>query len=223
MFYFSLEAAQSPSVWEKISAWYQGSVIYELLQYFEQTYFTVSFGAYEHFQFSPNAGELARNVIFALAIALVIASALAVYSRKWVGKLVRELVRLEVHSPENAKTLLELGFFCSVAIRHELKRGYQLRRLVLCREKEAFLAAKREEADKKEQSSEFVLDFTTAHFYIPEELRQSADVRFEKKGFGWLQVLITAIAAIVLAGLACYFLPDLIQLADNIISLMSPQ
>lgn len=223
MFYFSINTAQDLTLWEKIAAWYEGTVLCELLTYFEQTYFTVSFNAYENFHLSPGAGEMAKSVIFALAIALVLASAFAVYTKKSVGKFVRVMIRDEVHSADEAKTLFELGFFKSVAVRHELKRGYQLRKLVLCREKEEFMAAQKEEYSGEEKPSEFTLDFTTAHFYIPKDLRERADVRYEKKGFGWLQVLLTAVVALILTAIACYFLPDLVQLADNIISMMAPQ
>lgn len=328
MFYFSLNTAQDMTIFEKINAWYEASVVHELLMYLWQTYFTVSFGAYENFQLSPNAGEFARSVIFALAIALVVASALAVYTKKWVGAFVRTLIRDEIHSPKQAKTLFELGFFRSFAVRRELKYGVQLRKLIRCREREermptpthaesaedatagttvaenvaaettvaenvqkeavnaesapaevagleatltedvlaektitenapaettvdgevlAETAARGNgidtesissgEGEQKEQKTfdksgpryladaleGFDLDFKTAHFYLPIELREHAEVRYEKKGFGWLQVVLTAVAAVLASALLCYFLPDLVQLADNIISMMSPQ
>ena len=44
-----------------------------------------------------------------------------------------------------------------------------------------------------------------------------ADVRFEKKGIGWLAVLLTAVCAVVAASLLCTFLPDIVRLMDNLI------
>lgn len=66
------------------------------------------------------------------------------------------------------------------------------------------------------------IDFTTARFYIPEELRYRADVRFDRAGSGWRAVILTAIATIVVAALLCWLLPDILQFADNIISMTSP-
>lgn len=274
MFYFSMNTAADLTLWERIAAWYEASVFHELAEYISDTYYTVEFGAYEHFQLGADAGSFAQGVILALAIALVAASAVAAYTRTWVGAFVRELVKREVHSPEQAQTLLELGFFRSVAVRRELKHGLQLRKLVLCREKEEFLASRQpasseekgqgsdefssrsdvreiaqtDKADFSEntpndtakqgdvpsnetqisvrqiaQADGFVLDFKSAHFYVPSDLRYLASTRYEKKGSGWIQVLLTAVVAVILSAVICRFLPDLVQLADNIISLMSPQ
>lgn len=73
------------------------------------------------------------------------------------------------------------------------------------------------------ESSDFRMDFTKMHFYIPEELKYRADVRFEKKGSGRLPVILTCIGAVLFTALACRFLPDIIQMMDNIINQMAPQ
>lgn len=261
MFYFSTNTPADLTIWERIAAWYEGSVFRELIDYITQTYYTVELGAYEHFQFGANAGESLRGIVLALAVALIAASVVAAYTRTWVGAFVRELVKREAHSPEQAQTLFELGFFRSVAVRRELKHGLQLRKLVVCREREnstdpsaltaensngenaqtqdaasesktPILTAKQGDVPSNEaqksnrqiaQNNGYVLDFKTAHFYIPSDLRYLASARYEKKGSGWIQVVLTTIAAVILSAVICRFLPDLIQLADNIISLMSPQ
>ncbi len=272
MFMFSLNAA--PSVTQRLASWYEGSVIKELLDYFWDTYFTVHLHAYEHFHFGDGAAESMRAAVFALAIALFVASVIAVCNRKWIGAFVRTLVEREVHSPDAAQTLFQLGFFRSVLVRHELKYGTQLKGLVICREKEASSGVSQEvrqtaqtgsdpteqgsaeipaksadvplnsplsdaetdvrdfaqtkgegSAEKASQKADqaFVLDFKTAHFYIPATERATAQVRYEKKGFGWLWLILTAVVAVVLAAAICTLLPDLLQLADNIISMTSPQ
>lgn len=67
------------------------------------------------------------------------------------------------------------------------------------------------------------LDYTAARFYIPEDLKYRAELRFEARGSGWITVLLTAILSIVGAALLCWLLPDFIQLLDNLISMMAPQ
>ena len=67
------------------------------------------------------------------------------------------------------------------------------------------------------------IDFTTARFYIPEDLKYRAEIRFEKKGSGWIPVLLTAIGSLIGAAVICYLLPDFIGLLDQLIMLTAPQ
>jgi hypothetical protein len=66
------------------------------------------------------------------------------------------------------------------------------------------------------------MDFTLARFYIPEDLKYRAELRFEQKGSGWLFVLLTVVVTPILASLICQFLPDLLQMCDNLISFLAP-
>ncbi len=226
MFCFSLNAVGEPTLWERISAWYDASLLKELLVYVEQTYFTVSLGTYENFAFTSGANETARSLIIALAIGLVCAAAWETYTRTALGKFVRALLGQECTSPETAKTLMELGFFRNTTIRRELKRGINLRKIVLCREKEELRASTDdgtgERAEKNADATPYEMDLLTAHFYIPQDLRYRAEVRFEKKGSGWLALVGTAILSVILASLLCRFLPSILHLVDGILSLMSP-
>ena len=218
------------TLWERISAWYQNSLLNEILTYIEERYFTVEFGSYDNFAISGSAGTTARNAILAMAIGIVVASIMTAYLRNGLGGFVRKLIAEEANSPENAKTLTELGYFRSSMIRRELVRGSSLRMVVRCRETEACEDAEREgqeipENEKKTHTGvekATKIDFCTAHFYIPEDLRYRAELRFDKKGSGWGPVILTSIAVIFVAAALCWFLPDVLQFADNLISMTAP-
>ena len=173
-------------------------------------------GSYENFSVSASTGVNMRNIILGLAIGLIIASAIMAHTKSRYGGFVRKLLREDCTSPEKAKTLSEIGYFQDPSIRRELKRGVSLCKLVKCKEKE--------EAENDENKSEypFVPDFKTAHFYIPEELRYRAEIRFEKKGSTWGFFAIVTVITILAAALICLFMPDLFQLTDNLISFLSP-
>ncbi|MBR2020039.1 MAG: hypothetical protein IKA05_06550 [Clostridia bacterium] len=209
--------ASGETLWEKLTAWYQNSLLCELLDYLVNTYFSVEFGAYDHIVLGGNANATARNAILAAMFGVVLAAILTAYYRNGLGGFVRRLLKEEIHSPEAAKTLYELGYFRSAMIRKELSKGSALRMVVRCRELE-------EDAQKASASSKkpTKIDFTAAHFYIPEELRHRADIRFDKKGSGPLPVLLTAVVAIVVAAVLCRLLPDILQFADNLIHMLSP-
>ena len=67
------------------------------------------------------------------------------------------------------------------------------------------------------------IDFTTAKFYIPKELKHRADVRFERRGSSWAPAVASIALVILMTGVVCWLLPYILTLADGIISLMAPQ
>lgn len=223
--------AEGASLWEKIATWYENSVINELLTYLRERYFTVRFEAYENISLDATAGDTARSVILMVALGIIIAAGMTVYTRSHLGKLVNKMVKEDITSPERAQTLLQLGYFRSASIRRELTRGVNLRRIIKCCEEEEFHAAveeKRKEYEASEHSNPFVapafaMDFATARFYIPEDLKYRAENRYRAKGSGWGLFLGTVVITVVVAALFCYLLPDLVRFADNLISMLAPQ
>ncbi len=71
---------------------------------------------------------------------------------------------------------------------------------------------------KSAEPPAYRIDFTTAHFYIPEDLKYRAEVRFRHNGSTWGLFFVTLPVVIVLAALVCTFLPELLQMTDNLIS-----
>ena len=216
----------SESLWEKLSVWYRNSIFCELFEYFNEKYFTVEFGAYENFSLGAGAAATAKTVVYAIAIGIIVAAAMAVYTRSVLGGFVRKLIKEGANSPETAKKLSEVGFFRSAAIRRELARGVTLRKVVRCPEEDAFLATTDKTEKKKGKQGKpesFRPDFLTARYYIPEELKYRAEIRFEKKGSDWGMFAIVMVMAVVIAALIGFFLPDLFQLMDNIIGMMTPK
>ena len=212
--------------WGSIAEWYQNSVICELLTYLEANYFTVSFQNYQNFSISPASGVTVRNVILGIAIGIIIASAMSVHTKRGIGGFVRKLLRHECHSPESAKTLSDLGYFQNLSVRRALTRGVSLSKLVVCRELQENVkdGGFTDGTDKKESKAPpREIDFATMHFYIPEDLRYRAAVRFDKTGATWLFFAISLIGTIVGAALMCIFLPDILKLVDNVITWLSPK
>jgi hypothetical protein len=112
-------------------------------------------------------------------------------------------------------TLLETGAFRSTVVRRELCRGVFLKKVVFCREEQAFL-------DEKGKDATYEIDFTKDHFYIPEDLKYRAENRFNQKGTGWLSVVLTVVLVPLVVGLICRFMPNILQFADSIITFFAP-
>ena len=244
---FALSAGTELGFWEKIAEWYQDSLIHELLNYIYEEYFTVDFGVYENFTIGATTADTIRTLIPALAIALVIASLMTARLRVNMGRFVRRLLKNECLSPDRAKTLSELELFRNASIRRELSRGTSLRMVVdgtdtgvgtyldqtlqsdsdaknaenapTVRENET---AKDKRNGKKGSAARRKIDFLTARFYVPEDLKHRADVRFDSRGSGWAPAIASVAVVIFLTILLCWLLPHVLWLADAIISLAAP-
>ena len=116
-------SAAALSLGDKIVNWYEQSLIKELLDYFSEQYFSVNLGTYENFSVNPALGGTLRNIILALAAAIILASCLTAHTRVNIGTFVRRLIGEDCLSSDRAKTLFELGYFRSTTIRRELSRG----------------------------------------------------------------------------------------------------
>ena len=66
------------------------------------------------------------------------------------------------------------------------------------------------------------IDFLTAKFYVPEDLRTRAEIRFNPKGSNWKSAILVSVITVVVAGALCVLAPELVQLADNIMSWLAP-
>ncbi len=234
LFPLSIFVSSGLSVFEKINTWYQNSVIYELLNYLKEQYFTVEFGTYENISIAAGTGTNVTKIILGIAFGILVAGGISVYLKAKLGGFVRKLIKEGANSPENAKTLYELGYFKNAGIRRELTRGVNLSKVVKSPEEDAFRAAEAEKRTAYEEKQaedptlppfaevEYKPNFSSARFYIPEDLRYRAEIRYDKKGSGLPLYLLVCFFTVAAVALLCRFLPDIIQLMDNFITMMAP-
>ena len=122
---------------------------------------------------------------------------------------------------------MELGMFRSDSVRRDLARGGALTKLALCVQREELLAAtdaesEAEIAKKRDTYLDFRPDFTSARYYIPEELRYRAEFRYSKKGTSVGFFLLTVVLCFAGAALLCSLLPSLVGFADWLIGALAP-
>lgn len=216
------------NIWEKIYSWYQGSLIRELLEYFNSTVFGVEFGVYDNFSLESGLGSTVRSLIFGLMLGTIFAGALMYYTKNVHGKFIRTLLKNGCFSPEKAMTLRETGMFRSPSVRRELTKDGVLSKLTkrVC----ANTVAKQTEAGTDGEVAEpptatvaeSSVDFLKDRFYIPEDLKYKAEVRYDKSGSERFPFVITVIVCVILAFLLCRFMPTLLGLADWLISALAP-
>ncbi len=66
------------------------------------------------------------------------------------------------------------------------------------------------------------VDFTTARFYIPEELKYRAEARYDSRGSRLPQLILSLVVGIALAVLLVRLAPVLLNFADWLISVFAP-
>ena len=199
----------------------------ELGIHFYETYYGNSV-YYPNLNLDTDSMIFIKNLILGIFIGLCIAAFATVYNKRVLGNFVRKLLREECLSKESAKTLSELGVMQNYAIRNAVRKSVNLRRVVRCREEEEFLAEQENlqhefkgasKRNKKAVSREekFEMDTANDHFYIPEDMKYMADVKFESRGTTWLgAILFVIIMAIVFVALLM-FLPQIFETLDSFV------
>lgn len=190
----------------------------DLWNYLSDAYFNIGNG-YENLGTESSPLVTVGVVIFGIYIGAVIACAVMFYNRQVVGSAVRRMLGEEIHSREGAKTLLELGYKKNFFVRSLFRDSTSLRKVVKCVEEENFYAEQEKARAEYEQEREknkklprfrektYRVDVSTDRFYIPEEQKFTAEVKFQKKGSTWVSMLIGIIILTIAFFAILLFLP----------------
>lgn len=207
------------------------TLIEELWEYLVDKYFSIDMPYLENFSIKTGGLVSIQGIIVGIAIGIVIAAACTIYNKRYIGSFIRRVISCQCFDAASAKTLYELGYLKSAGVRGVIKTGGSLSRWVRCAEEDEFyteIDKKRAEFEEEHKNDdkipkfvepEFKRDLNTMHFYIPEDKKYAAEIRFEEKGANIGVFVIVVIAAILLCALICYFLPDLLKMIDNFISI----
>ena len=202
----------------------------EIWEYLEGKYFSVDMGRYEHISIGSGSLVTLQKVVLGICVGIIIASAMACYDKNRLGAFIRAIVREQALWPDKAKTLDDLGFARNRAVRTSLRSPNKLGKVVRCVEKDAYdaqVAAAREAYVAEHGNADgffmpqYQMDLENDHFYIPDEEHYRAEVRFDNQGSGWRAFILVCIVAVIAAALICFLLPDMIQLVDNMIGILT--
>ncbi len=206
------------------------SLFEELWEYFEGKYFSVDVGRYEYISIGSGSLVTLQKIVLGIALGIIIAAGMVCYDKNRLGAFVRRIVKEQALWPDKAKTLAELGFSRNGGVKSSLRSPNKLGKIIRCVEKDAYLAqveAAREAYVAEHGNEEgffmpeYRLDLENDHFYIPDDEHYRAEIRFENQGSGWRSFILVCIIAVVGAALVCFLLPDMLQLVDNMIGILS--
>ena len=199
-----------------------------LWNYLYEAYLNVDAG-YQNLGFEKNPLFSLRMTALGIFIGTIIACVIMAYHKQVLGAAVRKLISVKANSPESAKTLEELGYKKNIIFRNAFAYNSSLRRFVKCVGAEEFYREqnkKREEYEEKRANGQklppfkdaiYPIDPDSDKFYIPEDLRARAEIRFDKKGSGVLGTILSIIVICVLFIVLLFLLPLIFGAVDNII------
>ena len=155
--------------------------------------FTLTVKKYEHIAFTEAAARNVQLVVWGICIGFFLASLFSLYQRFVIGAPIRALLRANALSPENAKTADELGFEQGSLYCRILAKSSALQRLV-----------KKAEGD---------ID----RYYVPEDLKYRAELRYEKKGTPIVQALLAALLSAAVGIVLLKLIPLALSMVDAIL------
>ena len=160
---------------------------------------------YEHFRIDAAAADTIGTLVVALCIGILVAALYNFYVRHVPGAVVRALLRAEALSPEAAKTAEELGLASNPFFRLELLHGSALSHLV------------RYVGDEPDEQGNRAQKTAGTRYYIPEEAKYRAEIRFAKQGNGVMGLVLTALLTVGIAALVIRLLPWFLGVIDKIL------
>ena len=168
---------------------------------------------YNHFSFDASDAKMTLWVLVGLCFAVILAALYVLYERNVAGAFIRALLDREALSPESAKTLDELGFNKNPFVKFELAHSAVMQKTVKMVEE-----PEREEATEQDAPLNEVQG-DNRRFYIPEELKYRAAQRYENKGNGPVQFIITAVLAVVVTALALRYFHVILGILDGMLGI----
>ena len=200
------------------------SLIEELWDYFVENYFENEV-YYENLGFSTSSLPFILLGIFGGVVA---AAVLVMYDNRAVGAYVRRMIYEGAVGKDKAVTLYHLGANMRSSFARATRRSAGLRRVLKCVEEEEFLAEiekSRAEYEKKREEEPSLPPFGAVeykfsgeeHYYIPEDKRISAEIKFANRGMKLWGYLLVIVGSAVGFFALMVLLPYVLTLLDQMI------
>lgn len=180
--------------------------------------------SFENFDLDVNSSSM-LIIIIGIAVGLLVGIALSLVCRVVSGKVIKALKNAEAVDEDSAKTIAELGLSRVCFAKTMLKPDSALHRAVGCvggytgEEAGGFKKFWHEKFIKDESSGKF--DFAAAKFYLPEEKRVSAELRFTEEKHPVRSFVLSALLITAVCVFAIYAVPELLTMFDNLLTQLS--
>ena len=195
----------------------------ELYEYFAKKYFTPEHGIYENIKVNYDPMVTPAMIVIAGFIAVMAGACVMIFTKRVLGRFVRRLIRNEAFSADSAKTAEEIDLGKSIWHRLFINRMV-LAKAVRCREEDEFYKIEKDSDESKKDAYSVSINtprklrykrnYKTDHFYVAEDKRHYASVKFDAKGTNPLMLPVLAVAYIAIAIIIIKIWPSLLGVLD---------
>ncbi len=147
-------------------------------------------------------------IIWCIAVGAVWAIWCAYYNRTILGGFVRVLINSGALTPDSAMTLAEAGYQKNVFVKRALFGANMFRKMVFEVDDEIITGAEGHSFSARTKP----LDLSTARFYVAQENRIMAEMRYNNKGADIFGSIVSSILILVLAYVVTILLPIILDL-----------
>ncbi|MBO4356410.1 MAG: hypothetical protein J5850_06120 [Clostridia bacterium] len=151
-------------------------------------------------------------IVWSILIGSIVGTLSICYNKIIIGAFVRDLLKSDAKTKDTAMTLTQLGYNKNAFVKHELKRGAVLRKLVWEADDNIQHAADGTTYSARNKK----MNIQTARFYIDESNYYKADVRYNAKGTDIFTLIIAIILFVIAAFALIKFIPYITSQFANI-------
>ncbi|MGN1347142.1 MAG: hypothetical protein ACI4V1_10175 [Eubacteriales bacterium] len=183
---------------------------------------------YQNFDINVNDGSL-EILLWSIYAGILLGVLGALLYRVYTGSFITAMVSAGALDEQNAVTLDSLKFRGKWYVKRQIASGSSLGRMLICTNADTFPPKKcgtlRRLWHEKFLGTEVPtpVPFDTAKFYLPEERRVSAELRFTTERHPVRTFLLAAVILFLVVLAATYVIPELLQMLDNFLTQVTPE
>ena len=168
-------------------------------------------------------------IVWGISVGILLGVLLSLIYRVHAHKLVTALAEHGATDREHALTLADLGLGKNRVVRRMLGNGGSLASTVLCANEDEFPPRKLSKLGYfwhykflRGDPLPPKTDYSIARFYLPEEKRITAELRFPRENHPVRSFLLAVLGVCAVAFFAILVLPELLVMFDNLVSQVKP-
>jgi len=184
--------------------------------------------SFENFNIDVN-GSTMQVIVWGLYIGIMIGVFGALITRFYSNRIITALVKAGATDPDSAVCIDDLDVKGKAYIKYLLRPGTSLSRILEISNKDEFPKQRHSELKKfwhehflSEEIPESI-PFDVAKFYLPEEKRIAAELRFTVEEHPVRNFILAAIGLFAVACFAVFAIPELLTMFDNFVTQVKPE
>lgn len=184
--------------------------------------------SFENFNIDVN-GSTMYIIVWGLYIGIMIGVLGALITRVYSSRLITALVKAGASDPDSAVRIDDLDVKGKAFIKYMLRPGTALNRILEVSNRDEFpvkehskLAKSWHEKFLSEEIPEKI-PFDVAKFYLPEDKRIGAELRFTVEEHPVRNFILAAVGLFAVACFAVFAIPELLTMFDNFVTQVKPE